>query len=72
MERFIESTKMHNQICTTQNITVINPRNQYYGEFIRCPVYELANFFPDHYGSIMIGKGFKHKEKINLSYLRMQ
>ena len=63
---------LHSYMCKTKNLAVVHPMNQFYSRFLNCPIYELSNFLPDEYGSIMTRKGFKHKEKINQAYLKMR
>ena len=35
-------------------------------------MFELSGFFPSSYGTILISKGFKHKEKLNHAYMKMR
>ena len=61
-----------NRLCELDNVALIYPENQYLGHQVKCSVYELAGFFPSSYGSLMLAKRFKHKEKLNHAYMKMR
>ena len=65
-------SKFHDKICETDNVAVVYPENQYMGNRIKCPIYELSGFFSNAYGSLMLSKGFQHKEKLNQAYLKLR
>ena len=64
--------KFHDHICKEKNVAVIYPANQYLGNRIKCPIYELSGVSPNSYGTHMLSMGFKHKEKINQAYVKMR
>ncbi|CAO1360900.1 unnamed protein product [Diamesa serratosioi] len=59
-------------ICANENLAFVCAANQFYANEIKCPVFELTGFFPCQYASFEVSKGFKHKEKVNQAYLKMQ
>ena len=65
-------TNFHNNICKLNNVALIFPVNQFYSKYVKCPVYELSGFFPNSYGTLLISKGFKHKEKLNHAFMKMR
>ena len=62
----------HEKICGFENVAAVYPANQYYSTLVKCPVYELSGFFPNVHGTVMLSQGFKHKEKLNQAYIKMQ
>ena len=65
-------SKLEDSFCGLNNVALIFPTNQFYDGQIKCPVYELSGFFHKQYASFPVSKGFKHKEKFNQAYLKMQ
>ena len=35
-------------------------------------MYELSGFFPSSYGTVLISRRYKHKEKLNHAYIKMR
>ena len=35
-------------------------------------MYELSGFFPSSYGTVLLSRRYKHKEKLNHAYLKMR
>ena len=64
--------EFHDLICELKNVAVVYPKNQYFNNRIKCPIYELSGFFLNAYGTLRISNGFKSKEKLNQAYLRMR
>ena len=64
-------THFHEKICELNNVAIVIPVNQFYSKYVKCPVYELSGFFPNSYGSLLISRRYKHKEKLNQAYLKM-
>ena len=62
----------HEEICKHDKVAIVYPNHQYYREYINCPVYELTEFFPNAYGTIMLSKRIKQKEKLNQAYIKMR
>ena len=62
----------HDEICKHDNVAIVNAKHQYFWKFIDCPVYELSGFLSDAYGTLMLSKRSKQKEKLNQAYLKMQ
>lgn len=62
----------HGEICQHDKTAIVHAKQQYYWRHINCPVYELTGFFPHSYGSLIVSKRCKQKERVNQAYLRMQ
>ena len=62
----------HDKICELNNVAAVYPVNQYFWKLVKCPVYELSDFFQNSYGSLILSNGFKHKEKVNHAFLKMR
>ena len=65
-------TNFHTNICELNNVAIVVSVNQFFSEYVKCPVYELSGFFPNSYGSLFISQRFKHKEKLNHAFLKMR
>ena len=62
----------HDRLCKEKNVAVIYSANQYIGNRIKCPIYELSGMVPNAYLTHMMTKDFSHKEKINQAYVKMK
>ena len=62
----------HGEICKHDNVAVVLSKHQYYWRLLDCPIYELSGFLSDAYGTLLVSKRLKHKEKINQAYLKMR
>ena len=65
-------SNFRNNFCESNNIAAIFSQNQFMGNDIKCPVYELTGFLPNQYNTLLISKGFKHKEKLNQAFIKMR
>lgn len=66
--------KFPSTFCDLKNVAVVYPTNQYtiVRNQIKCPTYELSEFYSNSYGTFLLSNGFKNKEKLNQAYLRMR
>ena len=59
-------------ICKYNNVALIYPISSFEGKRVKCPVMELKGFFNPEPGTIVVNRGFKFKDQMNVAFLRLR